>query len=401
MGQLKGRGFIGALIILILLVLSLDETSASTNNQNLDPIPDLRHSSVDRENGRRKDTVQAFQEDLYKLQHLHNQIPLLTPIVKKRDSSYIKSWKRADWEHHQVESLARYTRHLVKWILSPTARAIVPAVAGFVAWSCLVVFVMHRSPEMIDKASFAAGLGSFTAPLSLLLALKTNRALNRLLDTRKLLSQMFSATKSMAGLTATYVLPIDADKALLIGRYLAVYGWIMKGYFREEDVAPLIREVFPPEEVLWLESAPSDMPTIILARLRQLAASLITDLPRTASQALESRIWELESIFADLKRMFGNPLPPTYTRHTSRVLCLSLGLLPIALVGSNASFAAILVTMALLSYVFVGIDEISVEIEHPFPLIPMYYHANAAQNHVANQFILAVHQAPTHSQPVS
>jgi len=373
-------------------VIALDETSASINN-NLDQIPDSGSSWRDEQT---RDSVRALQEDLSKLVQLHDHIPLMTPTKSKRDSSYIKSWKRTDWEHHQVESLARYTRHLVKWVLSPTARAIVPAVVGFVAWSCLVVFVMHRSPLITENASsFTGGIGSFTAPLSLLLALKTNRALNRLLEARKLVGQMFLATKSMSGVTAAYILPIDVTKALLIGRYLAVYGWIMKGYFREEDVAPLIRAVFPPEEVQWLVNSPSDIPTSILYRLRQLVASLVPELPRTASQALEAKIWQLESIFESLKRMFGNPIPPTYTRHTSRVLCMSLGLLPIALVGSNASFAAIITTVTLLSYVFVGIDEISVEIEHPFPLIPMYYLAYCAQNHVGNQFTLAIQPVPT------
>ena len=33
------------------------------------------------------------------------------------------------------------------------------------------------------------------------------------------------------------------------------------------------------------------------------------------------------------------------------------------------------------------LDEIGVEIEHPFPLLPMYHLSSAIQNNVANQFL--------------
>mmetsp|Transcript_40013 Transcript_40013/g.113294 ORF Transcript_40013/g.113294 Transcript_40013/m.113294 type:complete len:100 (+) Transcript_40013:1-300(+) len=91
----------------------------------------------------------------------------------------------------------------------------------------------------------------------------------------------------------------------------------------------------------------------------------------------------------------GSPIPPTYTRHTSRVLCLYLGLLPIALVGgSTCGLLAILVNISLLSYVFVGIDEIGVEIENPFPLLPMYHLSTVVQENVGNQFLMMSHSPP-------
>ena len=102
---------------------------------------------------------------------------------------------------------------------------------------------------------------------------------------------------------------------------------------------------------------------------------------------MEESICELETVLGVCKRLLGSPIPPTYTRHTSRVLCLFLGFLPVAMVGSGVSFLATLLNCALISYVFVGIDEIGVEIEHPFPLLPMYHLSSAIQNNVANQFL--------------
>ena len=107
---------------------------------------------------------------------------------------------------------------------------------------------------------------------------------------------------------------------------------------------------------------------------------------------MEDRLFQLEEVVGYCKRLVGSPIPPTFTRHTSRVLCLYLGLLPIALLGimkqHNNSSYAILGHVALLSYVFVGIDEIAVEIEHPFPLLPMYDLSTVLQTNVRNQFLM-------------
>ena len=131
----------------------------------------------------------------------------------------------------------------------------------------------------------------------------------------------------------------------------------------------------------------SDSPTSILLRLRQVIASVVDKLPLSAATAMEESICELETVLGVCKRLLGSPIPPTYTRHTSRVLCLFLGFLPVAMVGSGVSFLATVLNCALISYVFVGIDEIGVEIEHPFPLLPMYHLSSAIQNNVANQFL--------------
>jgi len=71
-------------------------------------------------------------------------------------------------------------------------------------------------------------------------------------------------------------------------------------------------------------------------------------------------------------RVLISPLPPTYTRHTSRVLILYLSVLPVALVGMGISTLAVVVTVAMTSYILIGIDEIGLEIEHPIPLMPLY-----------------------------
>jgi putative membrane protein len=348
--------------------------------------------------GLRRDSIQKFLSDLGNLQTFSEEIQLLTPTHSKRDSSFTKSWTNEDWERHQVRSFHRYLGHMQGWAKSPTALAVFPTVAMVMLWSLVVSQVSHRVSvisDFIQTASFSAGISSFAGPISLLLALRTNRALNRLFEARSMFGKMVRATGSLASLTTTYIAPLDEDKALLMGRYLSIYGWIMKGMLRGEEDAQVIRAVLPPEEAAWLEATPADSPTSILLRLRQLVATVIGDLPMTAANGMEDRISELEMVLGVCKRLLGSPIPPTYTRHTSRALCLYLGLLPFALVGAKVPLLAILVNVALLSYIFVGIDEIGVEIEHPFPLLPMHHLSLNLQKSVGNQFIMLGQRPPS------
>lgn len=194
-------------------------------------------------------------------------------------------------------------------------------------------------------------------------------------------------------LIVTYVGPIDKERAILLGRYMSIYWWCTKGFFRKEADGALIQAMLPPKESEWIRrqstSHNMDTPTCIHARIRALIAPL--ELPLSAGNAIQDRLSTLESSLGVNKRLLGSPIPPTYTRHTSRVLCLYLGLIPFSLVGANngpvsSSFLlSILLTIGATAYVLVGIDEIGVETEHPFPLIPMQALSKVIQNNIANQ----------------
>jgi predicted membrane chloride channel (bestrophin family) len=194
-----------------------------------------------------------------------------------------------------------------------------------------------------------------------------------------------------------YLSPIDPEQGLLMGRYLAAFGWCMKGKLRGEDDSLVLRTLLPSSEMAWMESCNSgsggiiDSPSVIIFRLRSIVANLTNDaennrLSIAATQIIEERLGELESSVGICKKIVASPIPPTFTRMTSRVLCLFLCCLPLALVSSGISPIAILVVVTFLSYIFVGIDEIGVEMENPFPILPMFSLATTLKSGVGNQF---------------
>lgn len=366
-----------------------------------------------------QDSISQFLHDLDQLSALDGQITILQPTHSKHDSSFTRNWNLEDWDRHQVRSFWRYRRHLWSWPTSPTALAVLPTVSVLLVWTILVFVLSAKVPAVADlltqATAFPTAASLFAAPISLLLALRTNRALNRLLEARSMFGKMIRVTSGIASLAVTY-LPNNTNTknneesittTLMFGRYLSVYGWAVKSTFRGgEDPTQMLRTMLPPAEVQWVQQSPADLPTSIIFRLRQLLASNISNLPLAAAQALEDRLCELEMTLGVCKRLLASPIPPTYTRHTSRVLCLFLGMLPVAMIGKSlsqpgplqaSSLCAILVNITLISYVFVGIDEIGVEIEHPFPLMPMYHLAKGVQANVMNQCLLMAQGVPAPS----
>ena len=81
------------------------------------------------------------------------------------------------------------------------------------------------------------------------------------------------------------------------------------------------------------------------------------------------------------ERILSTPMPLSYTRFTGRSLMVWLATLPVALwpLMGWATVPAMFVT----SYVVLGIDEIGVEIEEPFAILPLQALCEAVRRDVA------------------
>ena len=344
-----------------------------------------------------EDAIDAFLYDTSKIfTHINNT--LTTPCyLISRDSSYTRSWTNVEWERHCQRSLRRYGRHFFNWHTSTTAHAVLPFVMLVSIWSAVVCFVSQQFPAITNylrKASLKSSLlASFASPIALLLTLKTNRALDRVLDTRKAWGMMTRVTRALAGMACAYVAPTNGPLALLMCRYLAIFPWCLKGRLRGEDDEEVIRTVLPPEEAEWLLQQDAERPIAILSRIRcliylaQTGTEVSLPLPMSTHLHMGNRLHDLETVVGTCNRILGSPIPPTFSRMTSRLLCLYLLVLPFALLGfsSNVSPVAVVLTSTLTAYVLCGIDEIGVELEHPFPIMPMQHMSTAAQKGVMAQ----------------
>ncbi|KAL3923551.1 MAG: hypothetical protein SGARI_006195, partial [Bacillariaceae sp.] len=102
---------------------------------------------------------------------------------------------------------------------------------------------------------------------------------------------------------------------------------------------------------------------------------------------LEEQIAKLEAVVGGCERLHGSPIPPTYSRHLSRVMSMFLFFMPVGLVASGMALINTVLVSAVASYVFVGIDEVGMEVENAFSLLPLQQLANAAHVGVRDQLV--------------
>lgn len=344
-------------------------------------------------------SIQQFRSDLENLRNVPTSA-LTTPCWKiSRDSTFTKSWSFDDWDKHQAQSALRYFRHLVSWFVSPTAANIMPTIFLVAIWTVILFKTAEVKTLNMSATKFAMTLGFIQAPILLLLTLKTNRSLDRMLETRKAWGVLCRASRSLTGLISAYVIPYEPELGLIVARYLSLIGWSLKAHFRRnEDETDLISALFQqyPDEKEWLINSPTKRPLAIVTRLRYLFSTLGREsntgnakLPPVILLRMDEILYDIEQTIGICTRVFVSPVPPTYTRHTSRVLLLYMFLMvsyfsprefcyyvcisftfinkmneytqPGALVGSGVALIPAIVTATFASYVLVGIDEIGLE----------------------------------------
>jgi predicted membrane chloride channel (bestrophin family) len=336
--------------------------------------------------GRELDTREYFRADIQRLEAARTRDDAEVQAFK-RGTAYTVSvlWNPQDWDNYM--SISRYWRYLRNWPFSQTMRITAPVVFIFTAWSAVVcqakswgyVWTMPLAPLTIVSSA-----------LVLLLTLRTNQALNRLMDARTAWGRSKNSLRLIASFLATRVYPVNPSAALLGGRLLCAVGWSLRtANLGKCDKHPTpkskvqsvdheaLEMLLPPEEAAWLGKQHKP----VLSALDRLSFLLraVADDPQYSERRLATEshrqmlenICELDQLVGACERLVATPVPPIYTRFTSRVLLSWLTCIPPALVGAGLPNYAVIVGTFFTTYVMVGIDEIAIEIEEPMRLLPL------------------------------
>ena len=305
-------------------------------------------------------------------------------LVSPGESTISRLWDLETWARHQ--KVGRYWRHLRKWPRSTTARLVLPVCVAFSLWSCVAHAL--RTRYFPNFAAPLAPLTLISSAVALLLTLRMNLSLLRLQESRLAWGRLVLHARETAGLAATYCAAAPAEA---ICRHLAVLGWCLKASLRAgEDDSDVVSAMLPPvtaEAVL----AARKRPVALLRGAHAIVAEEVSA-GRLDAQAHLSLLTQLHSLNAQIgicERLLASPVPPTITRHTSRVLLSWLACVPLGLESLGLALPAVALATLGTSYVMVGIDQIGLELEQPFQLLPMNSLAAALTRDVVDE--ISVH----------
>ena len=303
------------------------------------------------------------------------------------------------WERHRLSD--RYWRNTAGLFTSTVFRRILRPVLVFCAWAALLcvhnLYLCPLGPTLpFGFTPFPLTLNPLPLTLlspmvGLLLVFRTNHSYARFLEGRLLWGSAVRHCRDLARLACTRLPPTPARQHFLA--LLVAYTWLLKAHlragrtrtdpadvtaYRDDPTANVLATGLPPPLAQRL-LASTNRPYACLLAISALIAELdegpvpanAASSPRLGrlGDALERIVTELGAVTGGCERILSTPLPLSYTRFTARALVCWLLALPFALIP-QLGWATIPVQWMSV-YLVLGIDEVGIEIEEPFSILPL------------------------------
>ena len=284
---------------------------------------------------------------------------------ERKEATHATLWGKKEWDQqiaYKHGPHRRYARVLARSIYSPLMRGLAPTIALLSVWS---VFVFQKKLTIT-----ANGLGFLASPIGLLLAFRVNSCVSRFHAAREMWGRMTFACRDVAS-TLSACSEIDAETKARCGALLTAYAWCAKSASTFEE---------PPQQVVRTLLNEEDSTKVLKARKPALTclslvrkATIALPLGHHVEKELYHSISDLNLLYGGIERLISTPLAPMYMRHYQRGLLAWLFLLPCGLTKAGCSTALKLVcVVASAAYLFLGIDEIGLQIEQPFFVMPVH-----------------------------
>ena len=111
----------------------------------------------------------------------------------------------------------------------------------------------------------------FSTFIALLLTLRTNQSISRLLEGRLAWGRCVLLTRDTSQLLSTYIYPLNTQNALKAARHLSIFGWLLKCRMRDEPDSDIITSMLKPLDANYV-SRQRKHPVALITRIRQVVA---------------------------------------------------------------------------------------------------------------------------------
>lgn len=252
----------------------------------------------------------------------------------------------------------------------------------------------------LTQLTIPISLFTLTSPtLGLLLVFRTNACYARWDDSRKLWGDMINKCRSLGRQANTFVgdeypgYGNFRDWRRRISAETSAFTRCLRAFLRgAEDNNNLRAELkllgFTPGEVEGYMGAGNRQ----CYALQQLGHSIRkSGLDSMDRARMDSTLSSLCDDVGACERIFKTPIPLVYTRHTSRYVGTWLALLPFGIYGVDFSWNHLLTapSCVLVTFFLLGIEELGIQIEEPFSILPMEAFCDASIGAVLNEQVLS------------
>eukprot|EP00804_Cyclotella_cryptica_P018623 CCRYP_011422-RA/>CCRYP_011422-RA protein AED:0.00 eAED:0.00 QI:241/1/1/1/0.5/0.33/3/3869/407 len=303
------------------------------------------------------------------------------------------------WERHK--NVYRRLRHIATTFgSSPFQRLLFPDffVTSLIAGGLTYYNeFMSTAPLYIDGTGFAAA----TTAIALMTGFRLNASYGRYNEGRKLLSTVHSTSRDLAANSMMWIkLPQDKERMLkLIKAYSVALTYYLnqKGAhhsvrrchsnFKEQIYAEYRAEMMDvfgddkDEDYIRLcewYSERRNVPLGITTLLRGIIAQ--NETKDAFTRELDIHVHRLVQSLGSCERIQKTPIPTCFTRHTSRLLFVWSNLMPFAIYPACGLFT--LPTTIAVSFSIMGIEDIGVQLEEPFNILPLRQYSDNVNDSV-------------------
>ncbi|KAL6757845.1 Bestrophin, RFP-TM, chloride channel-domain-containing protein [Haematococcus lacustris] len=291
------------------------------------------------------------------------------------------------WQKHR--SQYRLIDRLLQIPQSHIMQNIVPSLAWVAGVSSLVVGYMYAFdhdalpdgfPSLAPNLACTAFISNTSVALSLLLVFRTNASYGRWDEARKMWGGLLNRSRDIMRQGATLFPEDNPEAKKALARWMVAFARALRIHFQPEvTLESELSTILTPKELDMLKAAPH-RPVKAIHAMSQVIQNVRME-PIHQMQ-MSSNLTFFHDVLGGCERLLRAPIPVSYTRHTARFLFFWLTLLPFALYGTVGPWTVPVVVG--ISAVLCGIEEIGVQCEEPFGILPLDVICNRIQADVMN-----------------
>jgi putative membrane protein len=222
------------------------------------------------------------------------------------------------------------------------------------------ILQLYQHPLAYDFTPFTV----FGVAISIFVGFRSNACYARWWEARGQWGKQIIAVRNLGHIVMS-VAP-EAPEAMRIMKYASAHSHLLRNQLRGDVTAIVDANVFLcEEEICELKSSPNPADKILYFAGRALYALKSQDvIDSMLLSTIHKHLSELGEVQGACERLANTPVPFPYTLLVHRTTCLFLLLAPFAIVKTAGWFTPLINTI--IAYVFLGLDELAHQLEHPF-----------------------------------